>query len=47
LISLAKEMREAGQRGKKLGMNEDEIAFYDALEVNDSAVKVLGVTLSR
>lgn len=29
-------------RGEKLGLTEDEIAFYDALEVNDSAVKVLG-----
>jgi type I restriction enzyme, R subunit len=25
-----------------LGLSEDEVAFYDALEVNDSAVKVLG-----
>jgi type I restriction enzyme R subunit len=39
---LAKEMREAQQRGENLGMTDDEIAFYDALEVNDSAVKVLG-----
>jgi type I restriction enzyme R subunit len=29
-------------RGESLGLNEDEVAFYDALEVNDSAVKVLG-----
>ncbi len=42
LIALAKEMREANQRGENLGMTEDEVAFYDALEVNDSAVKVLG-----
>jgi type I restriction enzyme R subunit len=42
LIRLAREMREAHQRGEKIGLNEDEIAFYDALEVNDSAVKVLG-----
>jgi len=42
LIQLAKDMREAQQRGENLGMTEDEIAFYDALEVNDSAVKVLG-----
>ena len=42
LIDLAKEMREAGQRGEKLGLTSDELAFYDALEVNDSAVKVLG-----
>ena len=42
LINLAKEMREANQRGVDLGLNEDELAFYDALEVNDSAVQLLG-----
>ncbi|MBD2534294.1 type I restriction endonuclease subunit R [Nostoc flagelliforme FACHB-838] len=42
LIELAKEMREASQRGESLGLSEDELAFYDALEVNDSAVQVLG-----
>jgi len=42
LINLAKEMREAQKRGEYLGLSEDEIAFYDALEVNDSAVQVLG-----
>ncbi|MGI5836687.1 MAG: type I restriction endonuclease subunit R [Chloroflexota bacterium] len=42
LIALAKEMREAGERGQVLGLTEDELAFYDALETNDSAVKVLG-----
>jgi len=42
LIALAKQMREAAQRGEELGLTEDELAFYDALETNDSAVKVLG-----
>ena len=42
LIKLAKEMREAHKRGEDLGLSDDELAFYDALEVNDSAVKVLG-----
>lgn len=42
LIELAKEIREANQRGENLGLSEDELAFYDALEVNDSAVQVLG-----
>ncbi len=42
LIALAKEMRQANERGEELGLSEDELAFYDALEVNDSAVKVLG-----
>ena len=42
LIQLAREMREANARGEKLGLSEDELAFYDALETNDSAVQVLG-----
>ena len=42
LIRLAKDMRAAGARGDQLGLSEDELAFYDALETNDSAVKVLG-----
>jgi type I restriction enzyme R subunit len=42
LIALAKNMRAASARGEKLGLSEDELAFYDALETNDSAVKVLG-----
>ncbi|MGQ9837687.1 MAG: type I restriction endonuclease subunit R [Cyanobacteriota bacterium] len=42
LIALAKDMREANARGEVLGLSEDELAFYDALETNDSAVKVLG-----
>ncbi len=42
LITLAKDMREASRRGDNLGLSEDEVAFYDALGVNDSAVQVLG-----
>lgn len=42
LIALAKKMRAASVRGEKLGLSDDELAFYDALETNDSAVKVLG-----
>ena len=42
LIELARNMREADARGEKLGLSDDELAFYDALETNDSAVKVLG-----
>ena len=42
LIQLARDMREATSRGEKLGLTEDELAFYDALETNDSAVQVLG-----
>ena len=42
LIQLARDMREANARGERLGLSEDEMAFYDALETNDSAVAVLG-----
>ena len=42
LIELARNMREANARGEELGLSEDEVAFYDALETNDSAVQVLG-----
>ena len=42
LIELARQMREDMARGEELGLNEDELAFYDALETNDSAVQVLG-----
>ncbi len=42
LIALARDMREANARGELLGLTEEGLAFYDALETNDSAVKVLG-----
>ena len=42
LIQLARDMRKAEQRGEELGLTKDEEAFYDALETNESAVKVLG-----
>lgn len=42
LIEMAKELKAAAKRGDDLGLTEDETAFYDALETNDSAVKVLG-----
>ena len=42
LIGLAQEIREADARGERLGLSDEELAFYDALETNDSAVKVLG-----
>jgi type I restriction enzyme R subunit len=42
LIELAKQMREGQKRGDKLGLTDDEVAFYDALETDDSAVKELG-----
>ena len=42
LVEMAKEMRTARRKGESLGLTEDEEAFYDALEINDSAVAVLG-----
>lgn len=42
LIQIAKEMRQAQDRGEEFGLSDEELAFYDALEVKDSAVKVLG-----
>lgn len=43
MIRLAKEMRDATRRGEDLGLNDDEIAFYDALAMNASAVQVMGI----
>ncbi|MCS6996006.1 MAG: type I restriction endonuclease subunit R, partial [Casimicrobiaceae bacterium] len=42
LIAMAKEFREAAKRGEELGLNESELAFYDALANNESAVRELG-----
>ena len=42
LIAIARDMREASARGEALGLSDDELAFYDALGVNDRAVQVLG-----
>lgn len=42
LINIAKHIKEADKEGEKLGLNTDEVAFYNALEVNDSAVDILG-----
>lgn len=42
LIRIAREISAADKRGVDLGLDTDELAFYDALETNDSAVTVLG-----
>lgn len=42
LIRIAREISSSDRRGQDMGLSEDELAFYDALETNDSAVKVLG-----
>lgn len=42
LIDLAREIREARKRGEDEGLSVDEIAFYDALAENQSAVEIMG-----
>lgn len=42
LIKLAKELDAAGKRGEALGLTDDEVAFYDALATNESAVQAMG-----
>ena len=42
LVPLANELRAADKRGEYLGLDYRELAFYDALYVNDSAVKIMG-----
>lgn len=42
LVKLAKQMRDDAKRHEQLGLAEDEIAFYDAIATNDSAVLDLG-----
>ncbi len=42
LINIAKQIKESDKEGERLGLTPDEVAFYNALEVNDSAVQVLG-----
>ena len=42
LIQLAKDIQAARQRGEEQGLSEDEIAFYDALAENKSAIQMMG-----
>ena len=42
LIRLAKELEAAQKRGEELGLTDDEIAFYDALATNESALHAMG-----
>lgn len=42
LIAMAKQFREAAERGKELGLTEEEMAFYDALASNEASVRELG-----
>jgi type I restriction enzyme R subunit len=48
LIALAREMREADKRGEQLGLSDEELAFYDALQASGSVAQVLSEpTLKR
>jgi len=47
LINIAKEIKASDAEAEKLGLSQDEMAFYDALETNDSAVSVLGDEILR
>lgn len=47
LIDMAKDFREKGKRGETLGLAEEELAFYDALETDGSARELLGDEVLR
>ena len=42
MIQLARKLKESGERGQKLGLSNEEVAFYDALAQHESAREVLG-----
>lgn len=42
MIQLAKGIKEAGERGEKLNLTEQELAFYDALGTDNAAVRLMG-----
>ncbi|MEW6733260.1 MAG: type I restriction endonuclease subunit R [Acidobacteriota bacterium] len=42
LLDMAKQFNQAARRGDELGMNDSELAFYDALETNEASVRELG-----
>ena len=47
LIKLAKQLSEADKRGVDLGLNDEEVAFYDAFAQNNSALQVMGKDESK
>jgi type I restriction enzyme, R subunit len=47
LIAMAEDFRAAADRGEDLGLSDDEMAFYDALETNQAAVRELGDDILR
>lgn len=42
LVAMAKEFKEAAHEGDRLGLNQEEVAFYDALADNEASVRELG-----
>ncbi len=42
LIKIAQDLKKADMRSLEMGLSSDELAFYDALSLNDSATEVLG-----
>jgi len=42
LVDLAKKIKSEKERGKDIGLTPEEVAFYDALCVNESAIRELG-----
>ncbi|UYQ72867.1 type I restriction endonuclease subunit R [Pelagibacterium flavum] len=42
MIDMAKDIRASVARGDELGLSQEELAFYDALAANDSAVEAMG-----
>lgn len=42
LIKIAQDLKKADMRSSEMGLSSDELAFYDALSLNDSATEVLG-----
>ena len=47
LIAMAKQFQAAAETGERLGLNADEMAFYDALATNEASVRLLGDEILR
>jgi type I restriction enzyme R subunit len=47
LINIANDIKRPTKKGERLGLTKEEVAFYNALEINNSAVKVLGDAVLR
>ena len=42
MINIAREIKVSDERADDMGLSEDEVAFYDALAMNESAKEVMG-----